>query len=204
MNKPHIGDSFTAGFDFVKKNPGPAIVGAFAMNVIGGVTYGVLGGPVILGFYSMVARFPEGGEPGYDGVFKGFKRFWPSVSTYLLGAVLTMIGLCFCIVPGLLVFPMVYIAMGLVHHGADNAVEAYKRAWQIHKGNLLMNTAAIWLFTLFQSLGILLCFVGIFFTAPVATAAITFYVEALLADGTDESAPTEKSDPDPDPDIASE
>ncbi len=79
MAAPDIGACVSAGVAGLKKNPLAHIVGNVLVMVVGGVSAGLLTGPMLVGYMRMVKAEDEGREIEFTDVFKGFDDLVPAL-----------------------------------------------------------------------------------------------------------------------------
>ena len=167
MAAPDIGFCISAGIAGLKKNPLAHIVAGVLVAVVGGVSAGLLTGPMLVGYLRMVKVEDEGGTIEFTDVFKGFDDFVPALLAVLLSSILVSIGFMLCFLPGLLIIGLVPTAAYLVAVGEKDGINAIKRAFAALKDHL-GTVICMLVLGIVGSLGAILCGVGIFFTLPIA------------------------------------
>ena len=60
MAAPDIGSCLSAGIDGLKKNPVAHILAVVLIGAVGGVSAGVLSGPMVVGYMRMIQKEEEG------------------------------------------------------------------------------------------------------------------------------------------------
>ncbi len=168
MAAPDISACVSAGFAGFKKDPLTHIVTTLLVIVISGVAFGLLTGPMMVGYMRMIKNEAEGGKAEIADVFKGFEDFVPSLLAVLVGSIIVSIGYMLCILPGLLIMAIVPTAAYLVAMGEKDGIHALKRAWNAVKNNLLSAFLCMLVLGIIGNLGLILCFVGIIITLPIA------------------------------------
>lgn len=189
------GDLLDQSWRIFKNNLGPLLGGFVLMMATGGpsnfFSYGsynwdwpsylpwlsqlvqfVLYGPLMLGYYKMVRSAVTGQRVEFMDLFYGFSRFWPAFLAYFVSALFSIIGMLFCIIPGMLV-ALVYLPVYLFILEGEN--DFWKAMESSRK--MVMNNFAQWLLLglvllLFNLVGMLLCCVGMFVTAPMTSIVI--------------------------------
>jgi hypothetical protein len=167
MAAPDIGACVSAGFAGLKKNPFAHIAATVLVSVVGGVSAGLLTGPMLVGYLRMVRTEDEGGTVEFTDVFKGFDDFVPALLAVLLSGILVWIGFMLCFVPGLLIIGLVPTAAYLVAVGEKDGIQAIKRALAAVKDHLLGTVICSLVLGIVGSLGAVLCGVGVFLTLPI-------------------------------------
>ncbi len=182
MASPDISACVSAGFAGFKKNPVTHVVTTLLVIVISGVGFGLLTGPMLVGYMRMLKAEDEGGTIGIADVFKGFDDFVPSLLAVLLSSIIVSIGFMLCFVPGLLLMAMVPVAAYLVATGEKDGIAALKRAWELVKGNLVSAFLCMLILGIIGNLGVILCFVGLFITVPIAFIGSYHMAKQMAAD----------------------
>ncbi len=167
-----LGKCVSDGFDDLTRNPLFSIVGFLVMILVNGLTCGLIAGPLMLGFWRGIEKDRTGGRAQIGDVFSGFDRFLPSFLVSLLGGLAAGIGSLLCIIPGLLIAPIVPIGIYLIHRGETDGMQALSRGFEILKANLLMAAVTTFVLYLVGSLGVIACYVGMLATMPVAMGGL--------------------------------
>jgi len=182
MASPDIGNCVSAGFNGFKKDPLTHIVCTLLVGIVGGVSAGLLTGPMMVGYMRMVKLADEGGKPEIADVFKGFDDFVPALLAVLLSSIVVSIGFLLCIIPGLLIMALVPTAAYLVAVGEKDGIKAISRAFDAVKANLMGAFLCALVLGIVGSLGSILCGVGILLTMPIALIG-TYHMAKQLTDG---------------------
>ena len=72
------------------------------------------------------------------------------------------------VLPGMLLMAIIPTAAFLVAHGETDGIAAVKRAWEAVRRNLLGAFLCMLVLGIVGNLGLILCFVGVIFTLPIA------------------------------------
>ena len=168
MASPNISACVSAGFSGLKRAPLTHIVTSLLVVLIGGICFGLLAGPMMVGYMRMIKTEDEGGTTEIADVFKGFEDFVPSLLAVLVGSIIVSIGYLLCILPGLLIMAIVPTAAYLVAMGEKDGIHALKRAWNAVKDNLLGAFLCMLVLGIIGNLGLILCIVGVVITLPIA------------------------------------
>lgn len=78
------------------------------------------------------------------------------------------IGYMLCVLPGLLLTAIVPTAAYLVAAGEKDGIAALKSAWEAVKANLVGAFLCMLVLGIIGNLGLILCFVGVIVTLPIA------------------------------------
>jgi hypothetical protein len=184
MASPSIGTCVSAGFSGLKKNPITHIVATLLMGIVGGVSAGLLSGPMLVGYMRMIKTEDEGGKVEIADVFKGFDDFVPALLAVLLSSIIVSIGFMLCILPGLLIMGLIPTAAYLVAVGEKDGVNAIKRAFAAVKEHLFATFACSLILGIIGSLGAIICGVGIILTMPIAIIGMYHMAKQLSNDST--------------------
>lgn len=182
MAAPDIGTCVSAGINGLKKDPVTHIVTSLLIGIVGGVTAGLLTGPMMVGYMRMIKTEDEGGKAEIADVFKGFDDFVPALLAVLLSTIIVSIGFMLCFIPGLLIMAIVPVAAYLVAVGEKDGIKAISRAWDAVKANLASTFFCGLVLGIVGSLGSLLCGIGIILTLPIAFIG-SYHMAKQLTDG---------------------
>lgn len=95
----------------------------------------IIAGPMSLGYVLFIACLVDTGQNKYDLLFAGFNRFGQTFIAGLLVSLLTLIGCCLLIVPGIIIglgLSMTFFIMA--DEPEISGVEAMKKSWAIMNG----------------------------------------------------------------------
>lgn len=177
-----IGACLSGGVACIKRNPVFYLVGYFLLMVISNISAGILMGPLMVGFFRAMKKEEEGGKAEIGDLFKGFDDFVPALIAALLGGIAVFIGCMMCFVPGLLIMALVPCAVYLVAMGEKDGINALKRAWAVVVANLVMAAVAMLVLVLVSSVGVILCYVGIFLTGPIGLCGMYVLAKQMTAE----------------------
>lgn len=125
----------------------------------------------------------EGGKIDIADVFKGFDDFVPALLSVLVGTIIVSIGYMLCLLPGMLLTAILPTAAYLVAAGEKDGIAALKRAWVAVKGNLMGAFLCMLILGIIGNFGLILCFVGVFVTMPIAFIGSYQMAKQLTSDG---------------------
>jgi uncharacterized membrane protein len=96
------------------------------------------------------------------------KKYIYYVVVQILVSIITGIGLCLCIIPGIyLAVRLQFVAICTLHHPEDGISGAFERSWKMTKGNFwnlfLLGVLAV----LINIAGLLCCCIGVYFTSAM-------------------------------------
>jgi uncharacterized membrane protein len=182
MAAPDISVCVSTGFSRFKQNPVTHIVATLLVIFISGIGFGLLTGPMLVGYMRMLKGEDEGRKPEIADVFKGFDDFVPALLAVLVGSIIVSIGYMLCILPGMLLMAIIPTAAYVVATGEKDGIAALKSAWTAVKGNLLGAFLCMLVLGIIGNLGLILCFVGVFVTLPIAFIG-SYQMAKQLTDG---------------------
>jgi hypothetical protein len=91
---------------------------------------------MIPGFFACVASDAQGGKSAYGDLFKCMDKFVNAFIASLLSMLAIMVGTILCIIPGILVSPVLMISLYLVWKG-ESGMDAFKKSFKILLDNKL-------------------------------------------------------------------
>ena len=130
----------------------------------------------------MERKIADGVKPEISDIFKGFDVFVPSLVAFIVSMVVITIGFVLCVIPGLLLMPLMPVSLYLVAQGEDDGVQAVRRAWGYLKGNLFTAMFAMIILTFLGCIGVMFCFVGIYLTLPLVYVGSFHMARQLTGD----------------------
>jgi len=182
MAAPDIGSCVSAGFNGLKNDPQTHLICTLLVAVVGGVSGGLLSGPMMVGYMRMIKMADEGGKPEIADIFKGFDDFVPALLAVLLSSIAVSIGFMLCFIPGLLIMAIVPTAGYLVAVGEKDGINAIKRAFEAVKANLFSAFLCTLVLSILGSLGAIFCGIGVILTLPIALIGM-YHMAKQLTDG---------------------
>jgi hypothetical protein len=175
-----IGSCISRGWELVKNDFWLLVGSSFLIEVIYGAV-GIIGGPLFGGlnwlFLKRMRRQP--GELG--DAFAGFTlAFLPLFVSALLMTLLGLVGCLFCLIPGIyLLVSWTFVLPLIVDKKLDfwPAMELSRKVVAKHFWAIL---GLMFVVTLVEILGLLLCCVGVFVTKPIGRAAVLYAYEDIF------------------------
>lgn len=184
MARPDIGQCVSSGFDIFKKNALNYVIAWLILGVVNSMTFGILIGPLMVGYFRMVKIDASGGKAQIGDVFKGFDDLSAGLVAGIISLVAIGVGSMLCILPGLVAAPLLPISLYLVAEGEKDGVNAIKRAWHAMSTNLVESVVYMLILCLIAFIGVLLCCVGLFVTVPIGVIGQYWLAKQLTNDGT--------------------
>jgi uncharacterized membrane protein len=183
MSSIDTGACISAGWEAFKKNAVNHIIAVVLLSAISSVGMGLLTGPLWVGYMRMILAESEGRTTSPTDIFKGFEDFVPALIASLLSSIIVSVGVMFCVVPGLLLAPLVTYSLYLVAAGEKDGIAALKRSFEMLQANLLPGFLCSFALGLVAVLGVLGCFVGVLVTMPVAFIGSVHMARQAAGDG---------------------
>ncbi len=131
--------------------------------------------PLFTGFYLAANKINQDLPVTYPDFFQGFRFFLPVVAIWLIGQVLTFLGLVLLILPGIyLMVAYSFAVLMAIFGGFDfwNALEASRKLITVRWWKFLVLTLIL---IFINGLGLLMFGMGLLITIP-----ITFYVTYVI------------------------
>ncbi len=147
-------------------------------NIVGGLITAVIVGPLSLNLVRMFLAIADGRRPDIGDLFKT-DLIGPAILLGLLTWVLTIVGLILCIIPGLIfVFGAAYATYVMADRGLS-PWESIKASFGLYQNNFGMALVGVLLGGLVAAAGVIACFIGVLFTAPIGGLFITYAFRRL-------------------------
>lgn len=198
-----IGKVISRSFDVLFKNVVVLAVAMFLAELIGGVTIGILMGPMLAGMVIISLKLLRGETAEIGDVFKGMDKFGPAflvlLLTYLAVGAIWLATIIFALIPflGILVTVLLWICLGI----ASPLIGAFvafalcaivdknldlSGAFKFAIDRIKANPLEIWVLALvlgiLSSIGSIACGIGVFVTAPIFILGMTImYLEGISA-----------------------
>jgi len=191
MNSIDLGRVISTTIDIYKRDWLMHIVATLVFSIVSGFSFGLLNGTLMAGYFRALKATEQGNAFQLGDMFSSFNdQLGLSLITGLIATVLVAVGFIFCFVPGLLLLPMIPLAIGAITLGTEtDGVEAIKRAWEQLKENWLMALITMIVLSFLSSLGAILCGVGILLTAPLYLVGMYAMTSQLYTQADDTTAP---------------
>ena len=140
----------------------------------------LLAGPLQLGLCIYFLKISNGIDPSFFDLFEGFKPLLNVLFVFIIVNVLTILGLIFFIVPGIIVslgFSMTYYIIAEQPEISIN--EALELSWKMMDGNKMELFNLHLRFLPWYLLGLLLFVIGVFFVIPWHNLTIASSYKAI-------------------------
>jgi hypothetical protein len=189
-----LGGWISKGFNEVFSDIGNYIVMAIVVGIGGGITLGILAGPLYAGAL-MVTRKKIRGEGAIDvgNIFSiGFEKFLPTflivfvpiVVLFIILAISNIIPVLGPIIIGAIAagFLLPWWTISIHYIMVENAefMEAGTKAWGVVSSNLGMMWVLGFVTAVIIDVGLMLCFLPVLITLPVGIVMMAYFVESYF------------------------
>ncbi|MCX6986416.1 MAG: hypothetical protein NT118_16965, partial [Lentisphaerae bacterium] len=129
---------------------------AAASGYIIGALVGILIAPFMVGYYRGIKKEYEGGIAEISDVFSAFDISLPCLMNYAVANLIIIAGVICCIIPGILLSPLMNLSIFFLAKGEVLGLNALKLSWETLKKNPIL---ILWniVLGLFAALGLLVC-----------------------------------------------
>ena len=152
--------------------PKPPTSGQALLGAINGLLSGAVGAFFAGGLWKMALKQIRGEAIGVGDVFTGGSTFLPVWGATLLIGLGTGVGTLFCIVPGLLLAALWQFTIPLIVEKGLGVTDALSASWRAAQPYMWSILGYVLVSGIIASLGVVLCFIGVVVTAPIATLSI--------------------------------
>lgn len=167
-----IGRCLKEAFALMKNQPGPFLLGNIVFMIISSFAGGLLIGNWYAGVMLMLHKLRSGETVEFGDIFKGFDRFGQVLGAGLIFSFSVGLGMLFFIIPGLLAGAYLMYLVPLVAIKEMPIGEAIKASGKMVEGHLWNHALFLFVISLVGLSGVILCYVGVFLTAPMVPIAI--------------------------------
>jgi len=197
-----IGAWLSQGWTMVASDIGTMILAMLVVGLISAVTIGICGPPLSIGFYRMLLKKYDGHPIQVGDVFEGFQLFGAAWGLALITFAAVVAGLIGIGIPvailsaiashggdsaqglvglltnvlgtalGLFVATVMLFAGPWIADGRGGSIDATKASIEAVKANFWMYLLAVLVAQIIASAGVIVCGVGVLFTAPIGQAML--------------------------------
>ncbi|PIE70158.1 MAG: hypothetical protein CSA22_09290 [Deltaproteobacteria bacterium] len=168
------------GFNVVKSNPIPLILGNLVLLIMNSIAMGLLAGHWYAGMYHMVAKARRGESIDFGDAFWGFNNFIPNFVAGLVYTACIAIGSFLCVLPAFIAGGILLYVVPLVAFKGEPIGSAISKSKDEAMGSLVNHILFFFVASLIGSSGLILCGIGIFLTVPIGVAAMAVCYEERL------------------------
>ncbi len=173
-----LGALFKRSWELFAAKPIEHILAAAITIVLGGITFGVLFGPLVVGYIRMVER-QRRGEPIFVAqLFEFGGSFWSALGASILMAIGITIGFLLLLLPGLLLLFAWSYAFWFIAVDHATAVDSLGRSWRLAKQNF-GSVALVWVVLIVLSFFGSAALIGHLITFPLGTLFATLAFSEL-------------------------
>jgi len=150
------------------------------LNTFGELLSLLIPGPLQLGLCIYFLKISKGKDPSFFDLFEGFKPLLNVLLAFVIINALTLLGLLFFIVPGIVIslgFSMTYYL--IAEHPEMQFNEALQQSWKMMDGKKMELFVLHLRFIPWYLLGLLFFVVGIFIVVPWHNLAIANYYQSI-------------------------
>lgn len=183
MARPDVSKILSSSFEIFKKNPLTYVIAWILLTIVNACTFGILFGPLLVGYFRMVKIDADGGKASIGDLFKGFDSLAPGLVAGLLSLVIIGVGSMLCVLPGLVAAPLLPLSLYLVAEGEQDGVNALKRAWHAMSPHIIESVVYMLILGIIAFAGMLLCCIGLFVTIPIGFIGQYWLARQLTNDG---------------------
>lgn len=168
-----IGKYLGASWNLIVRHPVPIMLGALVAAALGAASLGLLTGPMYAGVSMLFVGAAAGRTPEVGEVFKYLNRTLPMIVATIVIGILTAIGLCLLVIPGLVMLgwwsyvPLLIADRGLGVRAAMDRSRAMVRAEGVVNHLLFLLVLFI-----VGAAGSIVAGIGALFTLPLAGGAL--------------------------------
>lgn len=119
------------------------------------------------GMHKAALKQVRGGLVEFKDLFSARDRLLPLLGAILLQGLLVNLGTLVCVIPGFIVFGLLFFTLPLIVDRNLGVIEAMKASVEMTKPNLLMFTLFAVVVQFISSAGSLACYVGLLATLPL-------------------------------------
>mgnify|MGYP000756378327 FL=1 len=133
---------------------------------------------IYAGLYKMAINGYNGKKVDTSAYKMPFATYVKFIAAYIVYGILTAVGLCLCIIPGIIIgVRFMFTPLIILDEPETEIIEAFKKSWAMTGGNF-WNLVLLYIVVLLINLvGIICCCIGVIFTATMAIfiSVIAYY-----------------------------
>jgi hypothetical protein len=156
------------------------LLAGLLLIVVSIVSFGLLSGPLTVGFISLIEKRRRGETGGPTDVFDGFDKLGASLVASILIGVGVFLGLLVLVLPGVLFGFAMAFAFQAIAIENETATGAMSRSFDIVRENLALSIVFVVIVIILSSIGSLVVF-GAIVTMPFSMILMTLAFRRLSA-----------------------
>jgi len=137
--------------------------------------------PVLAAFLREMESENKGENVQPASLMDCFGTYTQSAIAYFISSVIVGIGFLLCIIPGILLSPIVMMSIFFVARG-DSAMDSIRKSYEIIKSNPVTILYTILFYLIASVAGLLACCIGLIVTIPMANTAFYKMMKQLLGE----------------------
>jgi uncharacterized membrane protein len=146
--------------------------------LLAGLTFGLLAGPLAIGFIDLVRRSRQGEPVALGTLFSRFDAFVPSLVASIVIVIGVALGMLLLVVPGLLVSLFSTYTMHGIAYERLGGIEAIRRSIQLVRTNMVPTLAVVLVLWCLQAVGGVIV-IALLVTTPLALIILTLAYERI-------------------------
>jgi uncharacterized membrane protein len=177
-----FGNYLNQAISMLQKDPMKFFGYSFIAAIIASVPF--LAYPAYAGFFAVADKIKKGEPYTFDDFFEGFRaRFGPLIVASIVSMLLIVAGLFLCILPGIYLAVAYSFVIPFVLFYTGDFWQAMEFSRAVITKNWLGFLGLIIVAGILSSLGVILCFVGLFLTLPIYYLTIYAAYEDIVGTG---------------------
>ncbi len=180
MNKISASDAVQFGIDFVKRHTGFSVVSGLLLAVSCFPLFLPLHPLLIVNFFRCVREESMNGQAPSLGKLFRFDVIVPAIVVAFWGTFLIIFGLCMCVVPGLVLLPVPFLALVTLSFDSQSGLRALTSAIRVVERDPIGLVLACVLLIIVALCGIALLGVGMAITIPIMLVGMYRVAEQVL------------------------
>jgi len=154
------------------------LLAGLLVAVVGGITVGILLGPMLLGFVELIRKRLRGKPGTATDVFAGFQKLAPGILAGLVIGIAVLIGSFLCVLPGLAIAWAVMFAFHFMTYENQGVGDCLKNSLELVKAHVGPTLILFVLIALLNGIGNAVALGGLI-TFPFGIVALTVAYEKL-------------------------
>ena len=166
------------GWDTFRRDALLFVMAGAVWWLLGAVTFGLLAGPLAVGFIELVRRSRNDEPVAIGTLFSRFDTFVPSLVATVLIVIGVVVGMFLLVIPVLLVSLFCTYTMHAIAYERLGGVEAIRRSIALVRTNMVPTLAVVLVVWCLQALGGVVL-IALLVTTPLALIILTLAYERL-------------------------
>lgn len=176
--KAQTGRWIGAAWTVVKADLGNFVLIGIVFSLLGSVPF--IQGALIAGMEIYCMKKLLGRPAEFSDLFTGFNFFVPTLVAMLVTGLFTFLGVCLCIIPGLVIAAMYKFTYLFIVDKRMDFWQAMQASHAVVKNDYFGFTMFLLAMAGVTLLGVICCIVGVFVAIPVTFMAITIAYQEIV------------------------